>query len=295
MKKSGKMVSVIMATYNRENYLPFAIESVLSQTYSNLELHIIDDGSTDGTRALVNDYQDSRIRYYYQENKGQSGAINVGINNAQGDYICFIDSDNIWKLDKLERQIKIMSENPDYHIAYGENEIIDENGTVQSAQNPVQRYSGNIMEKLLVFNFINFNTTMIRIECFRELGGMGADIPAGPDYDLFLKFSTRYRFLYIPEIFAQYRVMKNQMSSNKDRRFQTNFYILNNFIEKNGHLIDKVTIDNTWCRYYTSRGRYLASKKRFKSAISDYFKAIGHMPHSMHPWRALLKLILTRK
>jgi glycosyltransferase involved in cell wall biosynthesis len=284
-----------MATYNRENYLPYAIDSVLNQTYQNFELHIIDDGSVDGTRSLVASYQDPRISYYYQENKGQSSAINVGIQHARGDFISFLDSDNLWKLDKLERQVKLMEDNPDYQIVYGENEIIDENGHVQPTQGTVTRHSGNIMKKLLVFNFINFNTTLIRAECFRELGGMNSTVPAGPDYDLFLKFSTRYRYLYVPQIFAQYRVMANQMSSNKDRRFRTNHAIISNFIETYRDLLDKDSIDYTWCRYYTSRGRYNALVGRPGQAFRDYLHAMRYKPFSIHPWRALARLILLRR
>jgi glycosyltransferase involved in cell wall biosynthesis len=294
-KSTDNLVSVIMATYNRENYLPYAIESVLNQTYQNFELHIIDDGSVDATRALVNTYKDPRIRYYYQENKGQSSAINVGVEHALGDFITFLDSDNLWKLDKLERQVGLLHDNPDYQIVYGENEIIDENGNIQPVQEPVTRHSGNIMKKLLVFNFINFNTTMIRAECFRELGGMTSTVPAGPDYDLFLKFSTRYRFLYVPQIFAQYRVMTNQMSSNKDRRFRTNHAILTNFIETYSELLDRDSINYTWCRYYTSRGRYHAAVGRLGAAFMDYLSAMRCQPFSRHPWRAMARLILLRR
>jgi len=295
IKDNKNLVSVIMATFNRENYLPYAIDSVLNQTYRNLELLIIDDGSVDGTRDLVNTYKDPRISYYYQENKGQSSAINLGLQHARGEYISFLDSDNIWKLDKVERQVLLLNDNPDYQIVYGEIEIIDENGDIQPFHSNVTRHSGNIMKKLLVYNFINFNTTMMKSVCISELGGMNSSVPAGPDYDLFLKLSTRYFFLYVPQIFAQYRVMTNQMSSNKDRRFQTNMYILNNFMEKYGYLLDQVTVKYTWCRFYTTRGRYNASVKRYKLAFNDYFEAIKYLPFSIHPWRALLKLVLTRK
>jgi len=294
-KATNNLVSVIMATYNRENYLPYAIDSVLHQTYPNLELLIIDDGSIDGTRELVNSYKDPRISYYYQENKGQSSAINVGIQHARGDFISFLDSDNLWKLDKLDRQVRLMNDNPDYQVVYGENEIIDENGILQAVNGSVTRHSGNIMKQLLVYNFVNFNTTMIRAECFRELGGMNSTVPAGPDYDLFLKFSTRYQFLYVPQIFAQYRVMANQMSSNKDRRFRTNHVILSNFIETYRDLLDRDSINYTWCRFYTSRGRYNALVGRLGQAFRDYLRAMSYKPFSRHPWRALARLVLLRR
>jgi len=291
----NQIVSVIMPTYNRENYLRYAIDSVLNQTYKNLELHIIDDGSTDGTRDLVNSYDDNRIKYYHQGNRGQSVARNVGIKNASGKFICFLDSDNLWKLDKLERQIKLMDENRDYQIIYGENEIINEDGQVQPTQQTIRRYSGNITEQLLIYNCINFNTTMIRIECFQEMGGINENTRAGEDYELFLKFSIRYRFMYVPEIFAQYRLMENRISSNHDKVLQSNHNILSNFIDEHRNLLDKTIINYTWCRFYTSSGRYHASIGRLNSALYDYLRAILYKPLSKHPWRALAKLVIQRK
>jgi len=295
MKNNETKVSVIVPTYNRERYLKEAMDSVLNQTHKNLELHIVDDGSTDSTKDLVKSFTDDRIKYYYQKNQGQSVARNTGIKNSQGEYICFLDSDNLWKHDKLERQLKLMAENPDYQIVYGENEIIDENGQVQPAGPAVQRYSGNIMSRLLVFNFVNFNSAMIRRECFDQMGGMNQNTRVADDYELFLKFSTRYRFLYVPEFFAQYRVMENQISSNKDKRFQSNFNILTNFMSTYNNLLDADTVNYTWCRFYTNRGRYQASVGRLKNAFTDYIKAIGYKPLSKHPWRALSKLILLRR
>ncbi len=96
MAKENPLISVIIPTYNRANFLGEAIESVLSQTYKNLEVIIIDDGSTDDTRQLIEKYTDKRIIYLYQEHGGTSAARNKGIQEAKGEYIAFLDSDDIW-------------------------------------------------------------------------------------------------------------------------------------------------------------------------------------------------------
>ena len=295
MDKGTKTVSIITPTYNREKYLRYAMESVLNQTYRHLELLIIDDGSIDGTKDLVGSYNDPRIKYYFQQNQGQSVARNVGLKHARGDYICFLDSDNIWKLDKLQKQIKIMNDNPDCHILYGEDETIDESGNIMLSNESVRRYSGFITPQLLIFNFVNFNTAMIKSECFREMGGMNENTRVADDYELFLKFSSRYKFLYVAEVYAQYRVMANQISSNKDKRFQSNYNILTNFMATYSDLLDSDTVNNTWCRFYTNRGRYQASVGRLKNAFADYITAIQYKPLSKHPWRALLKLVIQRR
>jgi len=295
MNPENPLVSVIMPTYNRENYLRLAIDSVLSQTYSCLELHIIDDGSTDGTRALVGSYTDERIKYVYQENRGQSVARNHGIKNARGELICFLDSDNLWKLDKLEKQVSQMAADPECDILYGENEIIDESGQVRVAGNPVPRYSGNVMPQLLQNNFINFNTVMIRSRCFQEMGGLNENTRAGEDYELFLKFSTRYQFRYIPDILASYRIMDNRISSDYEKVFEANRTILIDFLNTYGKMLQAATIRAAWCRFFTSRGRHKAAAGRYAQAFADYCRAIGYRPVSRPPWRALLKLILLRR
>ncbi len=136
---------------------------------------------------------------------------------------------------------------------------------------------------------------MIRRVCFEEMGATNVNTRVADDYELFLKFSTRYKFLYVPEIFAQYRVMASQISSNKDKRFQSNFTILSNFFKLYPELVDTHTIDYTWCRFFTNRGRYQASVGRLKQAFSDYLTAIKYKPLSKHPWRAMLKLVLLRR
>ena len=95
--------TVIIPTYNRENFLKRTIDSILSQTFKDFELIIVDDGSTDHTKALIDRYEDDRIVYFYKENGGQNSATNLGIQNAKGEYIAFCDSDDTWMPEKLEK------------------------------------------------------------------------------------------------------------------------------------------------------------------------------------------------
>ena len=114
-----RKVSVIIPTYNREATLKRAVESVLNQTYTDFELIIVDDGSTDNTRQLVENIHDDRITYYYVKiNSGAAAARNYGIERAEGEYIAFQDSDDYWHSDKLEKQMKVMESNPDIGFVY---------------------------------------------------------------------------------------------------------------------------------------------------------------------------------
>ncbi|NOQ85501.1 MAG: glycosyltransferase, partial [Deltaproteobacteria bacterium] len=112
-------VSVIIPTYNRAHTLREAIDSVLSQSYNDLELIIVDDGSTDETKVIVSSYI-PKLAYIYQERQGVSAARNRGIKHAQGDYISFLDSDDLWLKDKLYLQMKFMESHPEALICYTE-------------------------------------------------------------------------------------------------------------------------------------------------------------------------------
>ncbi len=109
MKNKSPKTSVVIPTYNRAKLLPHSIESVLSQTFQDFELIIVDDGSIDKTEKVVKKFQkkDKRIFYYFQENKGPATTRNVGIKKAKGEYIAFLDSDDMWLSKKLEKQIRI--------------------------------------------------------------------------------------------------------------------------------------------------------------------------------------------
>ena len=100
------LVSVVMPAYNSEKYIAESIESVLNQTFKNFEIIVVDDGSTDNTRKIISDYKDNRIRYYYQENLGSGAARNLGLSNSRGNWIAFLDSDDLWNPVKLEEQLK---------------------------------------------------------------------------------------------------------------------------------------------------------------------------------------------
>lgn len=289
-------VSVITPTYNRAKFLGLAIESVLGQTYPSLEHIVIDDGSTDDTGAVIDRYKaDARLRFARQSNSGQAVARNVGLRMARGEFICFLDSDNLWKLDKLERQVRLLDENPRVDIVYGDLDTIDEEGTIDASAKQMKRYSGRITKHLLIDNFVSFNTAMVRRRCFDEMGGLNESVRAGDDYDLWLRFSAKYEFLYVPQNFAQYRVMRDQISSDKEKRFASNKATIERFLASNPGIISEEQQRYVWSRYYVRRGRQRASVGRLKDGLSDVITALKLKPTSKNSWRALLRLTLLRR
>lgn len=288
------LVSVIVPTYNREQFLEKAIQSVLSQTYQNFELIIVDDGSTDNTNALVEKYkQDKRVHYYYQENQRQSAARNLALRHAKGDFICFLDSDNYWPEDRLMKSVNAFNDNPSVHIVYGDCITINEEGIEVSRAN-MRRHSGRITAHLLKDNCVSMNTTTTRRECFDEMGGMSGKRRVADDYDLWLRFSSQYQFLYIPEYLAYYRVMPDQISSNKTLRFDTNEKIIKDFLKEYPEAVTISEANIGWAHFYSRKSRYLLSVNQKKHAIVAATKAIAYRPHALIGWRSLIRVFLRK-
>ena len=120
------MVSVILPVYNGEKYIKEAIDSVLTQTFDKFELIIINDGSTDSTKDIVLGYKDTRIKYFYQTNKGEAASRNEGIRNSKFDLVTFIDADDIYEPNKLMKQYKILNENLDIDVVCIAGTVVDE-------------------------------------------------------------------------------------------------------------------------------------------------------------------------
>ena len=191
MAKSKKVfVSVIIPTFNRADWIKYAIDSVLNQTYSNFELIIVDDGSTDNTRDVLAQYGDS-IRYFFQENKGPAAARNLGIINARGSYICFLDSDDRWLKQKLEEQIKLVVFNPEIKVCYT-NEIWIRRGVRVNPRKIHQKFSGWIYQRCLPLCIISPSSVMVHQHVFEKVGLFDEKLPACEDYDLWLRISCRY-------------------------------------------------------------------------------------------------------
>jgi len=296
MPDQSLKVSIITPTYNRADFLPVAIESVQAQSFPDWEMLIVDDGSTDNTAELVNRYsaQDSRIRYFQQPNQGQSVARNHALGEARGEFICFLDSDNAWLPDKLEKQLAVFQQEPDVDIVYGDCITINEQGDEISRAN-MKRHSGRITLHLLKDNCVSMNTTMIRRRCFDEMGGFDEGDRLAEDYELWLRFSTRFRFHYIPEYLAYYRVMENQLSSDKQARFQANEAILTEFRARFPGVLSRKAFDAGFAHFYTRKARYLASTGQRGQALKPLSTALGYRPFYRVPWRALLAVLLKKR
>lgn len=293
MRANQPLVSIVTPTYNREDFLGEAIQSVIDQTYGQFELIIVDDGSTDESEALVERFalNDPRIRYFKQHNQGQSVARNRGIKESQGEFICFLDSDNKWFPDKLEASVKAFYDEPSVDIVYGDNVTISETGAEIDRSN-MPRHSGLITERLLADNFISMNTTMVRKHCFDKLGAFNERDRLAEDYELWLRFSTEFRFLYIPHYFGYYRVMDNQISTDKEARYAANEKIIHSFLTRFPDALTRKEQRAGLCRFYLRKARYLSATGQRKRCFKSLGRAFYLDPFWLGPWRTSARILM---
>lgn len=287
------LISVIIATYNRQDFIVEAVQSALDQTYKNIEVIIVDDGSTDDSSSVIDRAfgEDSRVSYYYQDNNKRASAFNHGLQYARGEYVAIVDSDNRWLPRRLELGYEALVNNPEYDIVYGDIILIDENGNEISREN-MKRYSGNIANKLIKDNCVSINTALVPRRCFDELGPMDISRKRADDYELWLRFSTAYRFLYIPEFMAEYRVMADQISSDKTKRFEANWEIITDFRKRFPDALTQEEFDSGFATFHIRKARYLASQGNKREALAEMRHAFRLRPWARGSWRSLAAVLL---
>jgi glycosyltransferase involved in cell wall biosynthesis len=190
-------VSVIIPTYNRARFLGEAIESVLNQSYRDFELIVIDDGSEDETEQIVRSYG-NHITYHFQKNAGISCARNKGLHYARGEHIAFLDSDDLWKKQKLHTQMDYFKKNADARICYTDESWI-RNGLRVNPKKIHQKYSGWIFHHCIPLCIISLSSAMMHRKLFQSVGSFDEQLPACEDYDLWLRVSLVTPIHFIPK------------------------------------------------------------------------------------------------
>ncbi len=182
-------VSVIIPTFNRKDFVVEAIESVLKQSVKPYEVIVVDDGSQDSTGDIIKKKFAADIVYIYQENKGVSAARNRGIKEAKGDYIALLDSDDLWKKDKLKKHIKFIENHPEYRVSQTD-EVWIRNGKFVNPMKKHKKYGGFIFDKCLPLCIVSPSAVIIEKNVFEDYGYFDETMPACEDYDIWLRVSA---------------------------------------------------------------------------------------------------------
>lgn len=205
-------VSVILPTYNRAIVLERAIGDVLKQTYTDLELIIIDSG-TDDAEKIVAGFDDDRISYYWQEPRGLGAARNLGIEKARADVVAFQDDDDEWQPEKLARQMAVFEQAPpEVGVVYTGVWKVEDGERHYVPGEKVQPKEGDVHEALLPYNFVSPQTVAARKRCFDLVGGFNETLPALEDWEMWLRISREFEFRYLDEPLATAHISSDSMS-----------------------------------------------------------------------------------
>ena len=198
-------ISVIVPAYNAQNTILETIASVRAQTFTDFELIIVDDGSSDRTLELLQNIQDSRIKLVTYENGGVSVARNRGVSLATSEYLAFIDADDLWTPDKLELQLAALQQHPTAGVAYSWTCFMERHGKFFHADNPVY-FEGNVHAELLKTNFLlSGSNPLIRRDALASVGEFAPTLTHAEEWDLYLRLAAKYDFVVVPKTQILYR------------------------------------------------------------------------------------------
>jgi glycosyltransferase involved in cell wall biosynthesis len=207
-------VSVIIPTHNRAESVKRAVESVFAQTFTDFEIVVVDDGSTDDTRDTLTGYP-SRLRYVWQQNQGPAAARNHGMRLARGEYVGFLDSDDVHYPEHLEAHLEKFAEAPDAGLVYAGSEIVDHDGTLIKEFRPDPTHRGDVLEHLVLHNFIIPSTVLMTRSCMEFAGGMNTQLWFAEDWYYWMRIASRYQIEYVDRVLVRYQRTRGSLSHGK--------------------------------------------------------------------------------
>lgn len=225
-------ISVIIPAYNAERTILKTIESVQKQTFQDLEIIVINDGSHDQTLKLLETIQDQRLKVYSYPNGGVSVARNQGISNATGDYFSFIDADDLWTEDKLEKQLLALQQSPRSGVAYSWTiymiESLEYPNNVCFISDDQVAFTGNIYSKLLLKNFIAHGSNILaRREAIESVGEFEPNLNFCEDWDYYLRLAAKWNFVLVREPQILYRKTVGTATCHASIMEEGGLYVIN--------------------------------------------------------------------
>jgi glycosyltransferase involved in cell wall biosynthesis len=212
-------ISVVIPTYNRAHLLPECINSVLDQTFRDFEIIVIDDGSTDNTREVVSAFP---VIYLWQENQRLPGARNKGSELAQGEYIAFLDSDDVLLKNALEKSVEVLDRHPEAGFSYGQAYLVDENSRIFGLEKPNSKHSSvrngleEIKDFLIFGNHVTESTLVVRRSYLEDVGGFDVTFRLGSSgLEFWVRLAKRYAVAYLAEPLAKFRFHSQNFCSGR--------------------------------------------------------------------------------
>ena len=301
-------VSVIIPTYNCAQYITEAVESVLNQTYKDFEIIVVDDGSTDNTKEVIKPYL-NKIKYIYQQNSGPSAARNRGIKEAKGEYIAFLDADDIWLAQKLELQIKFMEKEKEVGLIFSDMILFNEKGIIKNSflkeklffnklsikplSSTEKVIYDNVFNALLQENFIPTNTVIVKKECFNKVGFFDKTLFSVEDRDMWLRIGLFYDIGFINFPLVLTRFHETNISANQELALKSRLKVMKKFLNySNLPIKSKKIIKQTINKIYFDLGYLYFTYEKFPLSRIYFRKFLKENPFIFKPWIYILLSVL---
>ena len=300
------LVSVIIPAYNAEAFISETLKSVLAQTYQNIEVLVVDDGSQDRTSEIVESFaaNDSRIKLLRQSNQGATVARNLAIEKSKGEFIAPIDADDIWYPQNLEKQVQCMIKaDSSVGLVYAWSAHIDERG-LRMGGGRTSTLEGDVYLSLIQDNFVgNGSTPLIRRACFDKVGGYNYKLKEEnaegcADWDLYLRIAECYEFRVVSEFLVGYRQLDSSMSSNYQKMLKSYSLVMAEAQQRNPQLPASIS-QASRVNFYVYLSYQTRRQGNHRDAFYWLYKALNTDPISIlknrqlwkHAFTSFLKLI----
>lgn len=269
---TNALISVIIPAHNAAAFIDKALQSVLAQSYPQFEVLVVNDGSTDNTADIINNYQDSRIRLINQINGGLSNARNTGIKEAQGDYLAFLDADDYWTSEKLEKQIALLKQNPDIGFCSSQSRIETPEGVfINNWHCP--ELSGSTLQSIFEHNAAitgSGSGVMVSTVLQKQAGFFDESLNSLEDIDMWMRYSAHSEYACLPETHTVITKRPDSMSRNLAIMRKSAIKVL----RKNRKLLDKSAQKGFWHSCYASM---LCDYAKWEARSGLKITAIGHL------------------
>ena len=254
------LVSIIMNCHNGEKYLKESLKSIINQTYKDWELIFFDNVSSDQSKKILKEFNDERIKYFKSDNFiNLYEARNLAVKKTNGDYISFLDTDDMWAKDKLEKQINFIKKNSNYKILYSNYYVLKNNEKKIMYKNELP--SGFITQKLLDFYGIGINTAFLDKSIFEQYN-FKKDLNIIGDFDFFIQTSKKFQIGYISDPLTFYRIHENSFTKKNYKMYINE---LSNWIREN----EKILLKNN---YSLKKQKFYVKKLKIKSFLKRFLK-----------------------
>jgi glycosyltransferase involved in cell wall biosynthesis len=296
---NAPLVSVIVPAYNAESTILETIASVQQQTFTDFELIVIDDGSSDRTLELLHSVTDTRLLIFSYENGGVCVARNRGISHATGEFIAFLDADDLWTPDKLEAQLAALQQHPEAGVAYSWTCNMGEKGELLHPVTPV--YDGNVHANLLVWNFLsNGSNPLIRSQAIKSIGDFDSTFPYCADWDYWLRLAAHWHFVAVSEIQVFYRRSSGSMTSKVETIKQASLIMLEKAFRSAPpelQYLKNKSFANVYQYYAEVYLRDVTNNSSLNQVIEILWKAVRLQPQNLlnkYTQKLVIKILLLR-